>query len=157
MIEIREATTTELIADAKALFEEYAASLNFNLCFQGFDKELAEFPGEYTAPHGGLYVARLENSSIGCVGFRPFEKGICEMKRLYVQPGFRGDRTGLRLAEKVIEAARASGYRHMRLDTLTSMTAANQLYRSLGFAEIGPYRPNPIKGALYLELDLKNV
>ena len=155
MIEIIAATSTELIADAKALFKEYAASLNFNLCFQGFDRELAEFPGEYTAPRGGLYVARLENRSIGCVGFRPFEQGICEMKRLYVKPVFRGDRTGLRLAETVIDAARASGYRCMRLDTLTSMKAANQLYESLGFVEISPYRPNPIEGALYLELELK--
>ncbi len=157
MIKIRDATTTELIADAKALFTEYAASLNFDLCFQGFDRELAEFPGDYTAPDGGLYVARFERRSIGCVGFRPFEQGVCEMKRLYVQPDFRGGRTGLRLADTAIQAARANGYRRMRLDTLSSMKAANQLYRSLGFVEIAPYRSNPIEGALYLELNLENV
>jgi len=156
MTEIVEASTTELIADAKALFKEYAASLNFDLCFQGFDREMTEFPGDYTAPQGGLYVARLEKHTIGCVGFRFFEKGVCEMKRLYVQPDFRGDRTGLRLAQTAINAARAVGYRCMRLDTLSTMKAANKMYRSLGFIEIEPYRPNPIEGAIYLELNWKN-
>jgi len=155
MIEIIQATTTELIGDAKALFREYAASLNFDLCFQGFDQEMAEFPGQYTAPQGGaLYLARVENRSIGCVGYRFFAEGVCEMKRLYVKPDTRGNGAGLQLAETVINAARTGGYRYMRLDTLLTMQSANRLYRSLGFKEIEPYRPNPIEGALYLQLDL---
>ncbi len=157
MIKIVDADTTELISDAKALFREYAASLNFDLCFQGFDQEMAEFPGQYTPPSGGLYVARSEERSIGCIGFRYLQDGVCEMKRLYVQPDYRGNRAGLRLAMRSIEAATAAGYRFMRLDTLQSMKRANQLYRTLGFVEIAPYRPNPIEGALYLELDLSNV
>ena len=154
MIEIIEATTDDLISAAKALFLEYAASLNFDLNFQNFDQEMADFPDQYAAPLGGLYVASFENRPIGCVGFRYFEKGVCEMKRLYVRPDLRGKRAGRKLAEAAIHGAKASGYRYMRLDTLASMQRANQLYRSLGFAEIAPYRHNPIGRAYYMELNL---
>jgi ribosomal protein S18 acetylase RimI-like enzyme len=154
MIEIFEATTDDLISAAKALFLEYAASLNFDLNFQNFDQEMADFPDAYAAPLGGLYVAGFEGRLIGCVGFRYFEKGVCEMKRLYVRPEYRGMRAGRKLAEAAIHGARVSGYRYMRLDTLASMQRANRLYRSLGFAQIPPYRHNPIEGAHYMEADL---
>ncbi|MEJ2155161.1 MAG: GNAT family N-acetyltransferase [Desulfobacteraceae bacterium] len=155
MIEITEATTEDLISEAKALFQEYTASLNFDLCFQNFDREMADFPGQYAAPLGGLYLAYFEDQPVGCVGFRYFQRGVCEMKRLYVKPDFRGQQAGLKLAKAVITSAKIAGYRYIRLDTLLSMKNANRLYRSLGFVEIEPYRPNPIDGALYLELDLK--
>ena len=155
MIEIIKAATDESIGAVKTLFREYAASLDFNLCFQNFDRELADFPGQYSAPRGGLHLARLESAPIGCVGFRYFEDGVCEMKRLYVKPGFRRQHAGLKLASASVNAARASGYRFMRLDTLVSMKQANQLYRSLGFEEIAPYRHNPIEGAVYMELNLE--
>lgn len=155
MVEIIEATTEESIGAAKALFQEYAASLDFNLCFQNFDQELADFPKQYAAPEGGLFLARSEGTPVGCVAFRFFEEGVCEMKRLYVQPDSRGHHTGLKLAEAAIAAAKARGYQCMRLDTLDTMKRANQLYRSLGFKEIAPYRHNPIEGAIYMELDLE--
>lgn len=157
MIEIIEATTDDLISAAKALFLEYAASLSFDLCFQNFDQEMADFPDLYTAPLGGLYVAGFQSRPIGCVGFRYFEKGVCEMKRLYVQPDHRGMGAGRKLAEAAIHGALVSGYRSMRLDTLVSMQRANRLYRSLGFAKIPPYRRNPIDGVRYMELDLQTL
>ena len=155
MIEIIEANTDELIAKAKELFQEYSESLGFDLCFQNFYQELDDFPAQYSAPAGNLALARRKNQLIGCVGLRCFERGICEMKRLYVRPSFRGKHAGRALAEAAIKAAKAIGYDYMRLDTMPSMERANKLYKSLGFVEIEPYRHNPIKGAIYLELDLK--
>ena len=155
MIEILEANTDDLIAIAKELFQEYAESLGFDLCFQNFARELDYFPGQYSAPAGRLYLARYGNQVIGCVGLRYFEKGICEMKRLYVRPNFRGKQAGRALAEASIRAAADIGYDCMRLDTLPSMESAYKLYRSLGFGPIEPYRHNPIEGAIYMELKLK--
>lgn len=155
MIDIVPANTNELITKAKELFQEYAGSLGFDLCFQNFDQELADFPGAYSPPRGHLFVAVCENHPMGCVALRDFGKGVCEMKRLYVRPDFRGRRVGRLLAETVINAAKDIGYDCMRLDTIPSMKSANLLYKSLGFKEIKPYRPNPIEGALYLELGLK--
>lgn len=155
MIEVIEATTDEIVAKAKELFLEYAESLGFDLSFQSFDKELKDFPSQYSAPTGCLYVAQHKSQIIGCVGLRCFEKGVCEMKRLYVRPDFRGGKAGRMLAEAAIRAAQVIGYERMRLDTLQSMEAANRLYKTLGFAEIEPYRQNPVEGAMFLELDLK--
>ncbi len=155
MIEIVEANTEELIAKAKVLFQEYAESLGFDLCFQNFNQEMNNFPGQYSPPKGRLYLAYSEKQPIGCVGLREFGKGICEMKRLYVRPDFRGKKVGKLLAEAVINAAKHIGYEYMRLDTLPSMRSANILYKSLGFRQIEPYRLNPIEGAIYLELNLK--
>jgi ribosomal protein S18 acetylase RimI-like enzyme len=154
MIEIVQATTDELIAEAKELFQEYAESLGFDLGFQDFTAELDRFPKQYSPPAGSLFLALSQSQPIGCVGLRYFEKGICEMKRLYVRPNFRGKNAGRQLAEAAISAGKTLGYERMRLDTLPSMQIANQLYMSLGFVEIGPYRHNPIEGALYLELRL---
>ena len=154
MVEILRANTDELVSKAKNLFQEYAASLGFDLGFQHFDAELACFPEQYSLPSGNLFIARLDAQSIGCVGVRFLEEGICEMKRLYVRPDFRGNNAGRKLGEAAIQAGKDLGYERMRLDTLSSMEIANGLYRSLGFREIEPYRHNPLEGVLYLELNL---
>jgi len=155
MIEIVEANTKILIAKVKELFLEYSESLGFDLSFQNFDAELDNFPVQYSPPTGSLFLALSQNLPIGCVGMRYFEDGICEMKRLFVKPNFRGKRVGRLLAEAAVKAGKNLGYERMRLDTLPTMKKANHLYRSLGFVEIEPYRYNPIEGARYLELNLK--
>jgi putative acetyltransferase len=157
MMKIAQANTDELIAEAKELFQEYAESLGFDLCFQNFDAELDSFPTQYSPPAGCLFLALSQGRPIGCVGLRCFEEGICEMKRLYVRPKFRGKNAGRGLAEAAIKAGKRLGYERMRLDTLPSMEIANRLYKSLGFVEIEPYRHNPIEGAIYLELRLKSL
>jgi len=135
------------------LFLEYAQSLGFSLCFQGFDKELAELPGDYAPPNGRLLLAEYEGQMAGCVALHKLEDAICEMKRLYIRPQFRGLKIGRALAESIIAEARGIGYRRMRLDTVAPLMAnAVSLYRQLGFQEIAPYRTNPIEGALYMEL-----
>ena len=150
------AARAALIADAddaelaRALFREYADSLGVDLSFQGFEDELAALPGGYDA----VLVARIGGDAAGCVGVRPLEPGVCEMKRLYVRPFARGTGLGRALAEAAITRARELGYGRMRLDTLPSMGAAQELYRSLGFVEIAPYRHNPIAGSSFLELEL---
>ena len=148
------ATTAEQLAAIRQLFEEYAASLDVDLCFQGFDQELAELPGDYAAPAGRLLLAADGATAVGCVALRRISDDVCEMKRLYVRPGFQGRKHGLSLVQAILHEARAIGYRRMRLDTLPSMKQAVALYRSLGFKEIPPYRNNPVCGALFFELDL---
>ena len=155
-IQIEPAHTQEQISLARTLFQEYGASLGFSLCFQNFDKELAGLPGDYAPPHGRLLIAYVESEAAGCVALHEFEPGVCEMKRLYVRPRFRGKRVGLALANAIIEAAREIGYERMRLDTVPAeMADAAKMYQRLGFEEIAPYRMNPQPGTLYLELDLK--
>lgn len=138
----------------RTLFREYATSLGFNLCFQGFDDELATLPGKYAVPTGGLFLAQRLDAAAGCVAFRPLKDGDCEMKRLYVRPAARGEKLGRRLAVHVCEAARAAGYRRICLDTIDSMREAITLYESLGFHEIAPYVFNPIAGAKYFAREL---
>jgi putative acetyltransferase len=140
--------------EVRALFREYQAELGVDLCFQGFDRELADLPGEYGPPHGSLLVASVDGELAGCVALRRLGDGVCEMKRLYVRPAFRRQRVGRALAEAVIATARDRGYLRMRLDTLPSMAQASALYRSLGFTEIEPYYRNQVPGARFLELEL---
>ncbi|UCF34565.1 MAG: GNAT family N-acetyltransferase [Phycisphaerales bacterium] len=151
-----EAHTKEYVPDIRMLFQEYADWLGFDLCFQDFDRELAGLPGDYAPPGGRLYLAAVDQAIAGCVGLRPLKPGVCEMKRLYVRPPFRGRGLGRMMAEKVIDDAREIGYERMRLDTLSWMTEALRLYESLGFVYIEPYRHNPIEEARYLELILKS-
>ena len=144
------------IAQARELFLEYAQSLGFSLCFQNFDKELAELPGDYAPPEGRLLLAEYENQLAGCVALHKLEPGICEMKRLYLRPQFRGKGRGRALAHRMIADARRIGYDRMRLDTVEPvMKDAVAMYRKLGFKEIAPYRANPIAGAMYMELNLR--
>ncbi len=142
------------IRAARKLFKEYAASLGFDLCFQDFDQELTRLPGEYAAPAGRLYLALRGKRIVGCIALRKINKKICEMKRMYVRPRFRGKGIGRLLALKVINEAIKIGYKSMRLDTVPAMKQATALYKSLGFKKIKPYRYNPIPGALFLELRL---
>jgi putative acetyltransferase len=154
MLEIIQAETPTQIEDARRLLREYAASLGIDLCFQGFDTELAWLPGAYAPPRGQLLLAVDDEQLLGCVALRPQEGDACEMKRLYVRPEARGRGVGLALAQAIIAQAHALGYQRMRLDTLPTMSDAIRLYRALGFHDIPPYYHNPIEGALYLELAL---
>lgn len=149
------AATEADVAAAKSLFLEYAQSLGFSLCFQGFDQELAGLPGRYAPPSGALFLAREGQELAGCIALRALdEDGVCEMKRLYVRDRFRGTGLGRRLAEEAIEEARRIGYSKMRLDTLPTMVRAIPMYRKLGFVEIEPYTVNPVEGALFFEKTL---
>lgn len=154
-IVIIEALSANHVAQAKELFLEYAQSLGFSLCFQDFEKELAALPGKYAGPKGRLLLAEVSGRPAGCVALRELDGEICEMKRLYVRPQFRGLRLGRLLAERIITEARAIGYTRMRLDTVVgTMPDAVALYRKLGFIEIAPYCVNPMPDTLYLELVL---
>lgn len=154
-MDVVEATSAADIERVKDLFREYEQSLDVDLCFQGFEQELAGLPGAYAPPRGRLLLAMDGGGAAGCVALRPIGPGACEMKRLYVRPEFRGRHLGRRLAERVLTEARVIGYAWMRLDTLPSMKEAIAMYRSLGFEEIPPYYANPVAGALFMELRLR--
>ncbi len=154
MTEIRSARFPQDLEPVRAIFREYADSLGVDLCFQGFEAELAGLPGMYAEPQGRILLAEEDGGAVGCVAMRPLDGAVCEMKRLYVRPAGRGRHLGRQLATEICRAARQAGYERMRLDTLASMRQAQQLYRSLGFRPIPPYVFNPIEGAMYMELDL---
>lgn len=140
----------------KALFEEYARSLNFSLCFQDFDQEMATFPAKYAAPEGALLLATVDGQPAGAVALWQQSPGICEMKRLYVRPDFRGHELGRKLAEAIVAEGKAMGYRAMRLDTLKdSMGTAHAMYLKMGFRDVEPYYENPMPNACYMELALR--
>jgi RimJ/RimL family protein N-acetyltransferase len=148
---IREARIPDELDVVRELFHEYAASIGIDLCFQGFEQELAELPGKYARPAGGIWLATDGARAGGCVALRPLDAPhACEIKRLFVRDQFRGCGLGRRLAEHVLHAASIAGYHHVRLDTLPSMASAIALYRSLGFSQIEPYYHNPVRGALFL-------
>ena len=157
-ISIRSAQSQDDIALTRALFIEYAESLDFSLCFQGFDTEMAEFPESYLPPDGCLLIASLDREAAGAVGLRTLHDGgsdrACEMKRLYVKPACRGYGVGELFVHRVIGEAGARGYGCIRLDTLPSMTSARQIYGAFGFVPIGNYNNSPMDGIEHFELDL---
>jgi len=145
------------LAQARTLLLEYADSLDVDLAFQNFEQELSEFPANYLPPAGALLLADHDQLLAGSVAMRRLDEQICEMKRLYVRPGFRGFGIGRILAAAIIEAGKDAGYCYMRLDTLPGMGDAQRLYGILGFREIPAYYENPIAGTRYLELDLRSL
>ncbi|MFM7703535.1 MAG: GNAT family N-acetyltransferase [Rubrivivax sp.] len=157
-VEVRPASTPAEIEATRLAMREYAAQLGVDLCFQGFDAELAGLPGEYATPSGLLLLAFVEAQVAGCGAFRALPDvdypDACEMKRLYVRPAFRRYGVGRLLAQALMDGAWQAGYSSMLLDTLDDMEAARGLYRSLGFVEVPPYYYNPIAGAHYLKAEL---
>jgi ribosomal protein S18 acetylase RimI-like enzyme len=155
MLEIYQVETGEDIEIVKRLFVEYADCLEFDLCFQNFEEELANLPGDYAPPEGCLLLAKYQNQAAGCVALRKVSDGVCEGKRLYVRPEFRGLKIGRSLVEAIITEARKLGYSSIRGDTVPSMQTAQALYALLGFKEIEPYYHNPIEGVKFIELKLE--
>ncbi len=154
MLKIFEAKTAKDIEFFRTLLKEYADSLGIDLSFQNFEEELVNLSGCYAKPEGCILLAEYGGKIAGCVALKKLSDGICEGKRLYVKPQFRGLEIGRKLMEVLIEEARKLGYTHIRGDTLASMKAAQALYASLGFKEIEPYTYNPIEGTIFLELKL---
>lgn len=150
------ASAEELKATSE-IFREYATSLNFDLCFQDFESEISNLPGDYAAPRGALLIAKVEGALAGCCALRPLDSSdyvnAAEMKRLYVRPAFRGLGLGRQLAEAILDEARIGGYDSVLLDTLDDMEIARAMYEELGFKEIPPYYHNPLAGAHYLKVD----
>jgi ribosomal protein S18 acetylase RimI-like enzyme len=158
-IEITAAATPAAFDAARELFAEYAAALGVDLCFQGFESELAGLPGDYAEPQGVLLLAHVDGELAGCGAMRPLPDcdhlDACEMKRLYVRRAFRRFGLGRLLAQALLDRATAVGYSSMLLDTLDDMEAARGLYASLGFEEVPPYYFNPVAGAHYLKVNLR--
>ncbi|MDB5872515.1 MAG: acetyltransferase domain protein [Ramlibacter sp.] len=157
-IRIATPATPQALQAVRELFREYAGGLGVDLCFQGFDHELAGLPGDYATPAGALLLATVNGQAAGCCAVRPLDAtdyaNACEMKRLYVRAAFRGLGLGRQLAEAALDAARQAGYACVLLDTLDDMEAARALYEELGFEDIPPYYHNPIPGAHYLKADI---
>jgi ribosomal protein S18 acetylase RimI-like enzyme len=157
-LDLERPTSPEAIAAVHRLIREYANGLGIDLCFQDIDHELATLPGDYAAPRGALFLAKVDGEPAGCCALRPIDStdypNAAEMKRLYVRKAFRGTGLGRELAHATLDAARAAGYSCVLLDTLDDMEAARALYEELGFEEIPPYYLNPIPGAHYLRCSL---
>jgi len=155
MAVIIQATTNEQIDEARLLFREYETWLDLDLCFQGFESELAGLPGKYAPPDGRLLLAYMDEKLAGCIAMRALKDDICEMKRLFVRDEFRGQKIGIQLIERLVADAREIGYSRMRLDTYPAkMAKAVSLYGSHGFHSIEPYYDNPHDGVLFMELTL---
>lgn len=156
-METLQANSPAQIQEARTLFREYETGLGISLCFQNFEQELANLPGDYKPPDGRLLLCEHNDAIAGCVALRKLEPDICEMKRLYIRPDFRGKGLGTFMVKAIIQEAEAIGYKSMRLDTLPGrMDDAIALYRSLGFKEIAPYYTNPSPETLYMELNLQS-
>ncbi len=158
VISLRPAQFPEDLQTVRQLFLEYQAGLGIDLCFQGFEAELAELPGAYAPPVGTLLLACIDDEPAGCCAMRPLYNtdhlNACEMKRLFVRPAFRGFGLGRLLVERVMSEGQLAGYTTMLLDTLSDMETARALYQEMGFVEVAPYYHNPIPGAHYLKVDL---
>jgi len=155
-LQILNADDKEAIGQVRQFFRNYAGWLGVDLSFQKFDQEMASLPGAYAAPDGRLFYAENNGRPAGCVGVRPFSEGVCEMKRLYVEPEQRGFGIGRELALAAIKSAKELGYHKILLDTLPAMRIAVKLYRELGFQEAPAYYQTPIEGTMFLALDLHN-
>jgi GNAT superfamily N-acetyltransferase len=153
-IRISPARFPEDAETVRGLFREYERGLEADLCFQGFEAELAALPGVYAAPAGRVLLAWVDGEAVGCGAFKDLGEGICEMKRLFVRPTTRGLGLGRRLCDDLLDAARAQGYVRMRLDTLDRLAAALALYQQLGFRPVPAYYANPLQGVVYLERPL---
>ncbi|MFY3383207.1 GNAT family N-acetyltransferase [Paracidovorax sp. MALMAid1276] len=157
-VTLRTAATPADMDAVREIFREYARALGVDLCFQDFDRELAELPGDYAEPRGALLLAEVEGTVAGCCALRPLDSAdypnASEMKRLFVRKAFRGFGLGRELAEAILDKARLAGYACVLLDTLDDMESARALYTDLGFEEIPPYYHNPIAGAHYLKADI---
>ena len=160
MIELIQAVSTKEIDEVRILFKEYEQSLGISLCFQNFEQELKDLPGDYASPRGALLLAKVDSASAGCCALRPQDKApysnAAEMKRLYVRPESRGKGLGARLVMSILNKAKDLGYACVILDTLKTMEDAQALYASLGFMEIPPYYDSPMEGTKYLKLDLQS-
>ena len=153
LLELIHVESEPAIEQIRGLFLEYARSLDFSLCFQSFDRELRELPGPYAPPDGRLILCQFAGRPAGCIALKKLEPDVCEMKRLYVRPEFRGHQLGLKLTTHLINEGRRAGYTRMRLDTIReTMQKAIELYQSVGFKEIPPYYDNPLPEALYMDL-----
>jgi len=150
------AADTRELDQVRQFFRTYAAWLGVDLCFQNFDAEMANLPGAYAAPQGRLFLAAVDAEPAGCVGIRPLSEGICELKRLYVDPAYRSQGVGRALIMAAIRAAREIGYHKIMLDTLPNMRMAVKLYRELGFMAAPAYYSTPVEGTQFLALDLQN-
>jgi ribosomal protein S18 acetylase RimI-like enzyme len=155
-MEIIHIKTAKHLDEIRQLFREYENFLGVDLCFQGFEEELARLPGEYAPPKGSFLLAVNGKNTAGCVALREFNGDVCEMKRLYLRPKYRGVGLGRKLGEKIIEEAARIGYSSIRLDTLKNLKEAMGLYESLGFKRVDPYYDNPLPGVMYWELQLKD-
>ena len=155
-LHVLDADDTEALGHVRQFFRNYAGWLGVDLSFQKFDEEMASLPGAYAPPEGRLFYAENNGRPAGCVGVRPFSEGVCEMKRLYVEPEQRGFGIGRDLALAAIESAKQLGYRKILLDTLPAMRIAVKLYRELGFHDAPAYCPTPVEGTMFLALDLDN-
>lgn len=140
--------------EVQSLFREYNDFLGFDLCFQGFEEELASLPGKYAAPHGQLYLALMKDEITGCVAFYRLSEGICELKRLYVRPAFQGHGIGKLLMQRALDDAKSLHYRIMRLDSLRRLTSAEPLYTKFGFTEIAAFNNSPLDDVYYMERTL---
>lgn len=158
-VQLLKPTSDKDWSETRAIFQEYAASLKVDLCFQGFDEELANLPGDYAEPRGALLLAHVEGAVAGCCALRPCDSSdyanAAEMKRLYVRQAYRGLGLGRQLTEAILDAAHKAGYACVLLDTLDDMESARALYEDLGFEEIPPYYHNPHAGAHYLKVDIE--
>ena len=148
-VAVIEVSSVTDIDDLRTLFIEYQQWLGLDLTFQNFSAELRSLPGEYRPPRGRMLLARqADGALIGGVAMKPLSDGICEMKRLYVRPPWRGTGMGRALANAIVAAGRTAGYARMRLDSFVRLSAAIKLYRSMGFREIDPYYENPLDGVI---------
>jgi putative acetyltransferase len=154
MTELRRARFPDDLDAVIAIFREYIGSTSVSLDFQHYEDELADLPGKYDAPKGGLFLAWDAGAVVGCASFRAVDDNVCEMKRVYVRPGARGQNLGRRLVECILAEGRAAGYRRICLDVLPEFEAARRLYESLGFVPAPPVTFNPVAGTKFLGMDL---